>query len=63
LIRGDLVWRGALKANEPVSFFAEVVFIELGHQIIEATAIGTYQNAYTDVLYLDVGILWTTRGW
>lgn len=69
LISGNLEWQGDLKANIPVSFSAQIVFKETGHQTIEATAthIIDDKNGYgwgdLDAIYLDIGSESSTFGW
>jgi hypothetical protein len=67
LISGDLQWQGDLTANTPVSFSAQIVFQEIGHHMIEATAshIIDDNNRYGDLdaIYLDIGTESSTFGW
>jgi hypothetical protein len=40
LVKGDLKWSGDLKAHEPISFGATIVFHQTGNWCIEAWALG-----------------------
>jgi hypothetical protein len=67
LINGNLEWQGDLKADIPVSFSAQIVFKETGHQTIEATATHVIddKNGWGDLdsIYLDIGADSSTFGW
>lgn len=67
LISGNLQWQGDLQANIPISFSAQIVFNETGHQTIEATAIHVIDDKNSwgdlDAIYLDIGTESSTFGW
>ncbi len=67
LISGSLEWNGDLRANIPVSFSSQIIFKDIGHQTIEATArhIVDDKNSWSDLdaIYLDIGSESSTFGW
>ncbi len=67
LINGNLEWQGDLLAEIPVSFSAQIVFKETGHQTIEATArhVIDDKNSWGDLdaIYIDIGYESSTFGW
>jgi hypothetical protein len=67
LISGNLEWQGDLEANVPISFSAQIVFNETGHQTIEATARHVIDDNNSwgdlDIIYLDIGSEDSTFGW
>lgn len=67
LISGIVGWQGDLKANIPISFSAQIVFKETGHQTIEAIArhVIDDKNSWGDLdaIYLDIGAENSTFGW
>ena len=67
LVSGNLTWEGDLKAGEPISLSAEVVFKETGKWAIELNAhhVENENSSWgdIDIIYLTVGVDRGEFGW
>ena len=66
-VSGNLTWRGDLKAGQPISLSAEIMFSEAGKWAIEATARSVVDASASwgdiDVVYLTIGTESSSLGW
>jgi hypothetical protein len=67
LVSGTLDWQGDLRVGEPVSFSAEIVFVETGNWRIEASArhVVDENNSWGDLeaIFLTIGVDHSEFGW